>query len=70
MAEQGSLQAPGQPQQGANYPASFQPFVFDGFNGLNTKPTRPAIADQEMAWCDNFIPLGKSNLRTLPDLGT
>ena len=67
---QGNLQTPGSPVGGRNYPLNFQPFVFDGFKGLNTKPTRPGIGDQEMAWSDNFMPLGEKNLRTLYDVGT
>lgn len=43
--------------------------TFDGFAGLNTKPTRPAIEDQEMFWCDNFMPLGKNNLQVMYDVG-
>lgn len=43
--------------------------MFDGFTTLNTKPSRPGIGDQEMFWCDNFMPLGKNNLRTLQDIG-
>lgn len=46
------------------------PLVFEEFSGLNTKATRPAIKDAEMAWCDGFMPIGPSNLRILPGLGT
>jgi hypothetical protein len=67
---QSQLQTPGKPPGGRNYPKSFQPIVFDGFKGLNTKPTRPGIGDQEMFWCDNWMPLGEKNLRTLYDAGT
>ena len=67
---QSQLQTPGKPPGGRNYPKSFQPIVFDGFKGLNTKPTRPGIGDQEMFWCDNWMPLGEKNLRTLYDVGT
>lgn len=63
------LQTPGKPPAGTNYPKSFQPIVFDGFKGLNTKPARMAIADQECFWLDNWMPLGKNNLRTLYDIG-
>lgn len=65
----GQSQTPGAPIGGKNYPVNFQPFVFDGFKGLNTKPTRPGIGDQEMFWSDNFMPLGERNLRTLYDVG-
>lgn len=52
-------------QQAAGLPANFGVLTFDGFETLNTKPTRSGIGDQEMFWCDNFMPLGKNNLRTL-----
>src|ERR1700688_4935332 len=51
------------------FPVNYQRLVYEGFAGLNTKPTRPAIADQEMAWCDGWMPLGPGNLRTLSDVG-
>lgn len=71
MADQRSpLQSPAAPQSTPGYPQNFQPIIFDGFEGLNTKPTRPAIEDQQCFWLDNFMPLGKSNLRTLYDIGT
>lgn len=70
MANQGGFQAPGAPSRATNFPENFQIYTFDGFAGLNTKPTRPAIQDQEMSYCDNFMPLGPSNLRALYDVGT
>ena len=63
------IQVPGKKSGGTNYPRNFQPIVFDGFKGLNTKPARMAIGDQECAWMDNWMPLGKNNLRTLYDIG-
>ena len=39
---------------------------FEGFSTLNTKPTRQAIKADEMYWCDNFMPVGKDNLKSLP----
>lgn len=63
------IQNPGAPNRVSNFPESFFTFVFEGFEGLNTKPTRPAIEDQQCAWIDNFMPLGKNNARTLPDKG-
>lgn len=59
----GSL--PASPPQTPGFPSNPLPIVWDGFAGLNTRPTRPAIEDQEMFICDGFIPLGKNNLRTL-----
>lgn len=45
------------------------PLVFDTFIGIDTSSSRPGIADEAMAWCDGFMPLGKNNLRTLPGVG-
>jgi len=51
-------------------PPGPQPLVFEDFmGGLNTDASRPAVADNQMAWCDGWFPHGKSSLRTLPDLG-
>jgi hypothetical protein len=44
--------------------------VFDGFNGLNTKPTRFALQDQEMYWCDGFMPFGRNTLRSMPGISS
>lgn len=43
--------------------------TFDTFEGLNTKPSRPAIEPQQCYILDNWMPLGKSNARTLYDKG-
>jgi hypothetical protein len=66
----GEFQNPAAPQKIPGFPENFSPLVFSGFAGLNTKATRPAIEDQQMAWTDNWMPLGKSNLRTLYDVGS
>lgn len=42
---------------------------FEGFSTLNTKPTRQAIKADEMYICDNFMPVGKDNLKSLPGSG-
>lgn len=44
-------------------------FTFEQFTGLNTKPLRPGIQDQEMSWCDGLMPIGPNNLRTLYGVG-
>ena len=49
-----------------NFPGNPLFTVFDSFEGLNIKPTRPAIQDQQMYWCDNLVPLGKNNLQAIP----
>lgn len=61
---------PAAPQRVPGVPENFHVLVFDGFDGWNTKPTRPAIEDQECFILDNWIPLGKNNARTLYDIGT
>ena len=63
----GSL--PASPPQTPGFPNNPLPIVWDGFSTLNTRPTRPAIEEQEMFICDGFIPLGKNNLRTLYGAG-
>lgn len=70
MAEgAGSGGLPAAPPQTPGFPQNPIPLTFDGFTTLNTKPARTGIGDQEMFWCDNFMPLGKNNLRTLYDVG-
>ena len=49
--------------------SSWKPLAFEGFSGLNTEAARPAIKDDEMAWCDGFMPVGPSTLRTIPGHG-
>lgn len=62
-------QLPASPPQTPGFPNNPQPIVWDGFSSLNTHATRPAIDDQEMFICDGWMPLGKSNLRTLYGVG-
>ncbi len=60
-----------QDQQSAYAPAGvLEPYVFEGFEGMNTTTLRPGVEDNEAAWLDGFMPLGpKRNLRTMPDAG-
>ncbi|MDE2105456.1 MAG: hypothetical protein KGL39_49975 [Patescibacteria group bacterium] len=59
-----------QPQSGGLYsPDQIQPIAFEGFSTLNTNSTRPGIKDDEMWWCDGFMPVGPNYLRTLPGIG-
>lgn len=56
----GGIPFPGQSQgQGSGL------FIFDQFDGLNTRPLRPAIGDQQFSWVENFLPIGPGNLRSL-----
>lgn len=56
--------------QTPGFPSNPLNVIFDGFAGLNTKPSRYGIEDQEMSWCDGFMPIGKNNLRTMYGLGS
>lgn len=60
---------PGSPAGTINLPVNAGFVVFEVFETLNTKPTRPAIKDSEMYICDGFMPFGPSNLRTLYGTG-
>jgi len=44
-------------------------FQLEGFEGFNSKATRPGIDDQQMSWCENWMPIGRSNLRTMYGFG-
>lgn len=60
---------PARSSQTPGFPNNPEALIFDGFDSLNTKPSRPAIEPQEMYICDGFMPLGKNNLRTLYGIG-
>lgn len=68
MADSGSF--PAAPPRTPGFPNNPTINVFDTFATLNTKPLRPGIEDEQMSWCDGFMPLGKNNLRTLYGIGT
>lgn len=63
------LRLPGQRSISTNLPGDFELISFEGFETLNTKPQRVAIGDKQMYICDNWMPLGENNLRTLYDVG-
>lgn len=70
MADQGfGDNLPGAPKRIPGFPENSTPYVFDRFDGIDTKSTRPAVKDTAMRWSDGFMPLGPSNLRTLYDVG-
>jgi hypothetical protein len=49
----------------------WEPLVFEDYTGgLNTLASRPSIADNELAWCDGFMPVGPGKLRVVPDHGS
>ena len=45
------------------------PLVCEMFQGINTATTRAGVPDQQMFWCDGFIPLSPRNLRVIPGIG-
>lgn len=61
---------PGAPQPTPGFPQNPMDLLFDGFDTLNTKPSRPAIEENQMYICDGFMPFGKNNLRTLYGIGS
>lgn len=65
----GNESMPGNAQSIPGFPTNAMPIEFSGFSGLNTKPLRPGIEDQEMSWCDGWMPIGPKNLRTLYGIG-
>jgi hypothetical protein len=46
------------------------PLACENFLGINTTTTRSGVPDQQMYWCDGFIPLSPRNLRILPGIGS
>ena len=70
QGQSGASGVPGQPQGTPGLPENYEILHFEGFEGLNTKPQRPAIGDQQCAWLDNWVPIGPNNLRALPGQGT
>lgn len=58
-------QAPQQQQEGGSQSALV---VFQGFEGLNTQPSRYGIGDRQCYIMDGFFPLGNNNARVIPDL--
>lgn len=45
------------------------PLACEIFQGINTATTRSGVPDQQMFWCDGFIPLSPRNLRVIPGIG-
>src|ERR1035437_596835 len=45
-------------------------FWFEGFDGVNLHDNRRSIGDEECAWLENLVPLGKGNARSLYDAET
>lgn len=45
-------------------------FLLSDFQGINTRAERPAIEDQEFSWLENYLPIGKGNLRSMYSNGS
>lgn len=58
-----------QSRQSPYLPPGPQPTQFDQFKGCNNNTTRAGVPDEQMWWCDGFIPLDARNLRTLYGIG-
>ena len=56
----GQLKLPGQDKESEASPVSIE-----DWGSLNTKANRPAIQPNEFSWVENWMPIGKGNLRTL-----
>src|SRR5260221_126261 len=61
---------PSDPPATPGFPANPVPLTFEQFATLNTKALRAGIKNEEMAWCDGWMPLGPNNLRTLYGVGS
>jgi len=46
-----------------------EPQIFEDFDGIYTTTSRPGVKDEQMYWCDGFMPIGKRLLRTMRGLG-
>lgn len=66
---EGQISTPADPPKVPGFPESFHPITVERFDTLDTKPPRPAIGDGSMSWCDGWMPVGPSNLRTLYGTG-
>jgi hypothetical protein len=61
---------PGAPQRIPGVPSNASFHELGEFRTLNAQRPRPSIADQEMAWCQNMMPIGPYYLRSIPDVGS
>ena len=46
------------------------PLVCEAFQGIQTKTTRAGVPDQQMFWCDGWMPVAPRKLRTLWGIGS
>lgn len=52
------------------FPPDFQYVGIEEWKGLNTKPKRAAIDDQQSYWLENIMPIGAANARAVYGRGT
>lgn len=58
-------------EQQQQAPSPFLPIgIFEDFVGINTSTTRPGVADEQMFWCDGWMPIGRRQARVMPGIGT
>ena len=60
---------PAQQQQQPQVPPGTGSYDFENFAGINTSLVRAGVPNEQMFWCDGWMPIGRRNLRTLPDVG-
>lgn len=44
--------------------------VLKKVRGVNTQPSREALAENEFAWLENFMPIGDAQIQAVPQVGT
>ena len=57
-------------KSGIGFPPDFQYVGLEQWKGLNTKPKRAAIEDQQSYWLENIMPIGEANARAMYGKGT
>lgn len=62
---------PAEPQANPYIPTSADQagYLCEKMAGLNTSPSRLAVADEQVAWMDGLMPLDDQNCRALPGIG-
>ena len=55
MSSQGQVSNPAEGSTAKGFPENSQLLIYEQFSTLNTKPPRPGIKEEEMAWCDGFM---------------
>ena len=62
--------APPAPRENPFVPGSQpDPLLLEQFAGINTLTTRAGVPDNQMWWCDGFMPIAPRKLRTMKGLG-